>query len=80
MADLIRLPAVLAKTGRTRSPLYADIARGLFTKPVSVGGQRAVGWPVAECDAIVSARIAGHSDKQISELVERLHEARKAAV
>lgn len=78
MADLIRLKAVLAKTGRTRSPFYSDVSQGVFTKPVRLGGKRAVGWPLAECEALVQARIAGLSEEQIRELVRKLHDARKA--
>lgn len=79
MADLIRLPIVLAKTGRTRSPFYSDLSRGLFTRPVKTGGARAVAWPLHECEAIIAARIAGHTDAQVMALVEKLHQARKVA-
>jgi len=49
----------------------------VFTKPVSLGG-RAVGWPAHEVAALNAARIAGHSDAEIRDLVVKLETARKA--
>jgi prophage regulatory protein len=40
---ILRLPAVKARTGLSRSSLYLRIAEGSFPKPISLGG-RAVGW------------------------------------
>jgi len=76
---LIRTSETLKKTGDTKSPHYAKIAAGLFPAPVKIGGRRAAGYPEHEVDAIIAARIAGKSDQQIRELVQRLHEARKEA-
>ena len=42
--NILRLPAVKAATGLSRSTLYLRIAQGAFTHPVSLGG-RAVGGP-----------------------------------
>jgi len=44
---ILRLPAVKARTGLSRSTIYLRIAEGSFPKPVSLGG-RAVGWIEAE--------------------------------
>jgi prophage regulatory protein len=41
---ILRLKAILACTGLSRSTIYLRIAQGVYTKPVSLGG-RAVGWP-----------------------------------
>ena len=79
MEKLLRLNAVLEQTGKTRSPLYADIQSGLFVKPVKLG-LRTAGWPESEVSQINSARIAGQSQRAIRDLVERLHEARKIGV
>lgn len=79
MEKILRLKAVLERTGKTRSPLYADIQSGLFVKPVKLG-LRAAGWPESEVSQINSARIAGQSQKAIRDLVKRLHEARKIGV
>ena len=74
---ILRLPAVLADTGLSRSTIYLRIAQGVFTRPVSLGA-RAVGWPAHEVAAINAARIAGKSEAQMRELVRELEVARKA--
>ena len=75
---ILRLPAVKAATGLSRSTLYLRIGQGAFTHPVSLGG-RAVGWPAHEVAALNAARIAGKPDAEIRELVATLEAARKAA-
>ncbi len=75
--QLIRLPAVKQLTGKSRSTLYRDIQRGLFTKPVKIGGDSSA-WPVSETEAINKARIAGKSDDEIKALVIQLETARSA--
>ena len=76
---ILRLPAVKAETGVSRSTHYLRITQGLFTKPVSLGA-RAVGWPSSEVAALNAARIAGKSNEEIRALVAKLEEVRKAAV
>jgi len=49
---ILRLPAVKARTGLSRSTIYLRIAQGEFPQPVSLGG-RAVGWVEAEVQAWV---------------------------
>ena len=78
LQTILRLPAVKAETGTSRSTVYLRITQGLFTKPVSLG-PRAVGWPSSEVSAINAARIAGKSDDEIRDLVMKLEAARKAA-
>lgn len=71
-----RIPAVKAKSGwRSHASIYNAIKAGLWTKQVSIG-QRSVGWPDNEVDALCAARIAGLSDDQIRELVNTLHSKR----
>ena len=41
---ILRRPEVEARTGLSRSTLYAQMAEGTFPKPVLLG-KRAVGWP-----------------------------------
>ena len=41
---LLRRPEVEARTGLSRSSIYAMMARGTFPRPRRIG-QRAVGWP-----------------------------------
>lgn len=74
--SILRMPAVKAETGHpSHSSIYSAIKDGLFTKPVLIG-QRSVGWPSYEVEAINSARIAGKSETEIRELVNLLHEKR----
>lgn len=73
---ILRLPAVKAETGYSRSTHYLRVTQGLFTKPVSLGA-RAVGWPASEVAALNAARIAGKSDEEIRALVLKLELARK---
>ena len=61
---ILRLPEVMARTGLSRSTIYARLAQGRFPRPVSLGG-RAVGWIEAEIDAWLRERIAesrGHAE------------------
>lgn len=74
---ILRLPAVKAATGLSRSTLYLRIGQGVFMHPVSLGG-RAVGWPAHEVAALNAARIAGRPDAEIHALVTQLEAARKA--
>jgi prophage regulatory protein len=76
LKTILRLPAVKAESGHSRSTLYLRISQGLWTKPVSLGG-RTVGWPASEVSALNAARIAGKTDAHIRELVAQLEAARK---
>jgi len=73
--SLIRMKQVEAKTGLKKSMQYDLISKGLFPKPISIGG-RAVAWIESEVDAINAARIAGKSEDEIRELVKALKEKR----
>lgn len=53
---ILRLPAVKASTGLSRSTIYLRVAEGTFPKPVSLGG-RAVGWLEAEIQQWLQRRI-----------------------
>ena len=73
---LWRIDACKAETGdRSNTSIYNAIRAGLFTRPVAIG-QRVKAWPDYEVKAIVRARIAGQSDGEIRELVNRLHAKR----
>jgi prophage regulatory protein len=73
---ILRMPAVKAETGhKSHASIYNAINAGLFTDPVKIG-ERSVGWPDDEVKAICAARIAGKSDDEIRELVNRLHAKR----
>ena len=74
--SILRMPAVKAETGhRSHASIYTAIKAGLFTTGVAIG-QRSRGWPSDEVFAINSARIAGRSETEIRELVNRLHAKR----
>lgn len=76
---LLRRPVVEQVTGDSRSTIYRKIQKGLFTRPVEIGGDR-VAWPQNEIIAINQARIAGKSDAEIMQLVIELEAARTAGV
>ena len=74
--SMLRMPAVKTETGhRSHASIYTAIKAGLFTTGVAIG-QRSVGWPSEEVAAINTARIAGKSETEIRELVNRLHAKR----
>lgn len=75
---ILRLPAVKAESGASRSTIYLRIKQGLWTKPVKLG-LRAIGWPSTEVAALLQARIAGFDDQSIRALVIKLEEARSSA-
>lgn len=75
---ILRLPAVKAESGASRSTIYLRIKQGLWPKPVKLG-PRSVGWPAAEVSALNAARIAGMVDAEIRALVAALETARKSA-
>jgi prophage regulatory protein len=76
---MLRIRPMLDHSGMSRSFAYALIAEGLWTKPVSLGGRRAVAWPAHEVSALIDARIAGKTDDEIRTLVLKLEADRKAA-
>lgn len=76
---LLRLPAVKAESGASRSTIYLRIQQGLWTKPVKLG-PRSVAWPASEVAALNAARIAGVADAEIRALVTTLEAARKSAI
>ena len=47
---ILRRKQVEARTGLSRSTIYAFISEGVFPKPINLGN-RAVGWIEAEIDA-----------------------------
>jgi prophage regulatory protein len=71
-----RIETCKAEAGyRSNASIYNLIREGLWTKPVPIG-QRSVGWPDDEVRALNVARIAGKTDEEIRELVDRLHARR----
>lgn len=54
---ILRRRQVEARTGLTRSPIYARIKAGTFPAPISLGGGKAVGWIESEINEWISAQI-----------------------
>jgi prophage regulatory protein len=54
---MIRRRQVEARTGLSRSTIYAGVAAGTFPKPIQLGAQ-AVGWLESEIDAWLRERVA----------------------
>lgn len=61
VTTILRLPAVKARTGLSRSTIYLRISEGSFPAPISLGGGRgvgrAVGWIEAEVNDWLAQRI-----------------------
>lgn len=73
---LWRIDAVRAELGhRSNASIYTQVREGRFPRPVPIG-QRSVGWPDYEVQAIVAARIGGRTDDEIRALVDQLHAQR----
>lgn len=53
---LLRLPAVKAATGLSRSTIYDWIAKGQFPKAIPLGGNL-VAWLASDIDAWIRARV-----------------------
>jgi prophage regulatory protein len=54
---VLRLPAVKARTGLSRSSIYLKVSRNEFPKPILLGGPRAVGWIESEITEWIEQRI-----------------------
>lgn len=54
--SILRLPAVKARTGLSRSTIYQRIAQGSFPAAYSLGG-RAVGWLEADVSAWILDKV-----------------------
>lgn len=56
MNRILRLDAVVEKTGKPRSSIYWMIEHGLFPKQIKLG-ERSVGWIESEVDEWIKQRI-----------------------
>ncbi|SGZ19911.1 helix-turn-helix transcriptional regulator [Moritella viscosa] len=75
--QLIRRPAVLTLTTRSKSALQLDEKNGLFCPPISIE-QRAVAYIKNEVELLIQARIEGQRPEQIKVLVQKLIDSRTA--
>lgn len=78
MNSLLRLPAVMQRTGLKRSTVFLRVKQGLLT-PSLRNGERVAVWPETEIETINKARIAGKSDDEIRVLVASLKHLRASA-
>jgi len=53
---ILRLPAVKARTGLSRSTIYLRVSGGSFPRPVSLGA-RAIGWLESDVEGWICRRI-----------------------
>lgn len=54
--QILRLPEVISRTGRSRSSIYQGIKDGTFPKPIKLGA-RSIGWPSSAIDDWIEDRI-----------------------
>ena len=59
---LLRLPAVLGRTGLGRSAMYALMSAGRFPQPLQIGA-RAVAWLEDEIEEWIKSRPRGGSER-----------------
>jgi prophage regulatory protein len=76
MNKLLRLPAVLAKMGVSRSTIYNKMMNGMFPSPVKFGA-RISAWPENEISEIISAIVADKSNEEMADLVVDIESRRK---
>lgn len=60
---ILRLPLVKARTGLSRSAIYARMAEGEFPRAISLG-PRTVGWVESEIDAWLNQQIEASRQKK----------------
>jgi len=53
---ILRLPAVKEITGKSRTGIYSDMAKGKFPKPITIG-DRAVGWLAESIETWLCERV-----------------------
>ena len=67
---LLRLAAVMARTGLPRSSIYERMARGDFPRPVSLG-KRTVAWLESDVEVWIEARIEASRGESESDAPSR---------
>ncbi|MFA7279051.1 MAG: AlpA family transcriptional regulator [Sterolibacterium sp.] len=56
VSAVLRLHAVIARTGLSRSTIYSKVKQGEFPPPINLG-VRAVGWLDSEVDSWLESRV-----------------------
>lgn len=77
--QLIKLNDIVELTKRSKAMVYKDISAGLFPSPLHLGGENTRGsyFLSDEVNAVILARGACYSDKQIKLLVSNLKDQRE---
>ena len=65
MQSLFRLPAVMSRTGLSRSEIYRREALGQFPRRVSLGA-RSVGWLSTEIQVWIETRIRESRERGVA--------------
>jgi prophage regulatory protein len=73
--QLISLSGVRQRLPRSRSTIYAEIARGVFPRPLKVG--RGSFWRDDEVDDLIAAYAAGASEEDLKGLCGRFYQRRE---
>lgn len=60
--SILKLPAVSARTGLSRSSIYSFMAEGHFPRQIFLGS-RSVGWLESEINSWINSRITASSKR-----------------
>ncbi|MES1192437.1 MAG: AlpA family transcriptional regulator [Steroidobacter sp.] len=62
---VLKLPEVIQRTGKKKTPIYAGAKSGEFPKPIKLG-KRAVGWKESDIEAWIASRPDAQANSSIS--------------
>lgn len=73
--QILRLPAVQARTGLSRTAIYRRMKLGQFPRSIPLGSVRTTGWIEAEIDEWIAehirrARAEGHKEVRPARAIE----------
>lgn len=69
--QLLRLREVQQRMPRSRSTIYAEIAKGLFPRPLKIG--RGSFWPESEIDGLMAAYAGGATHEELRRHCAQFH-------
>jgi prophage regulatory protein len=61
--NILRLPAVIHRTGISRSTIYLMMSKGEFPEAISLG-ERAVGWVESQIDQWLDEKITASQESK----------------
>ncbi|OUR63487.1 hypothetical protein A9Q79_10310 [Methylophaga sp. 42_25_T18] len=62
--QIIKLPRVVVRTGKSRSAIYREAAAGTFPKPIKLS-ERSSGWLESEIEQWIDERIAASREGEV---------------